>query len=98
MYLVQDAIAPLPLEEGRVVGGVVLCQVLVFLSVLLQDLSKLMQRRRLSSLDPSLISVSLCMRCVLVCREECMPCCVCRSLILLWIDSLWRRFGTSTFL
>ena len=50
--------APLPLEEGGVVGGVVLCRVLVFLSVLLQDLSKLMQHRRLSSLDPSLISVS----------------------------------------
>lgn len=60
-YLMQDAMAPLPLEEGGVVGGVVLCRVLVFLSVLLQDLSKLMQRRRLSSLDPSLISVSSCM-------------------------------------
>jgi hypothetical protein len=51
-----DTMAPLPLEEGGVVGGVVLCRVLVFLSVLLQDLSKLMQHRRLSSLDPSLIS------------------------------------------
>lgn len=49
--------APLLPEEGGVVGGVVLCRVLVFLSALLQDLSKLMEHRRMSSLDPTLIMV-----------------------------------------
>ena len=38
-------------------GGVVLCHVLVFVSVLLQDLSKLVQLRHLASLEPSLITV-----------------------------------------
>lgn len=41
-----------------VTGSVVLCRVLIFLSVLLQDLAKLMHRRRLASLEPSMFSVS----------------------------------------
>ena len=57
----QDTVAPLP-PEGGVIGGVVLCRVLVFLSALLQDLSKLMEYRRVSSMDPSHISVGT--RCV----------------------------------
>ena len=52
----QDSLAPLD-TEGGVTGGVVLCRVLVFLSVLLQDLARLMHRRRLASLEPSMISV-----------------------------------------
>ena len=49
--------APLPTEEVDVVGGVVLCRVLAFLSALLQDLSKQMDRCRLASPDPTLITV-----------------------------------------
>lgn len=57
----QDTVAPLP-PKGSVIGGVVLCRVLVFLSTLLQDLSKLMEYRRMSSMDPTLIPVGT--RCV----------------------------------
>ena len=52
----QDTIAPLQSEVG-VTGNMVLCRVLVFLSVLLQDLARLMHRRRMASLEPSMIVV-----------------------------------------
>ena len=58
VHHIQDTVAPLP-EEVGVARGVVLCRVLVFLSVLLQDLSKLMDRRRSACLEPSLITVCL---------------------------------------
>ncbi|CAI8006132.1 Zinc finger ZZ-type and EF-hand domain-containing protein 1 [Geodia barretti] len=54
-FKIMDSLAPLD-TEGGVTGGVVLCRVLVFLSVLLQDLARLMHRRRLASLEPSMIS------------------------------------------
>ena len=98
---IQDAVAPLPTEETGVVGGVVLCQVLAFLSALLQDLSQQMERRRLASLDPTLITVpTACTSCWLSVRslpQVCGPC-VCRKLTCQWRASLWTRSGTSTFL
>lgn len=90
MYFTQDALAPIP-PEGGVVGGVVLCRILVFLSALLQDLSKLMERRRMSSMDPTLIPVGT--RCAVHVAAVLMVF-VCRNLIWQLKDSLWRRSGT----
>ena len=98
---IQDAVAPLPTEETGVVGGVVLCQVLAFLSALLQDLSQQMERRRLASLDPTLITVptayTSCWLAVRSLPQVCGPC-VCRKLTCQWRAFLWTRSGTSTFL
>lgn len=80
----QDTMAPLP-PEGGVIGGVVLCRVLVFLSSLLQDLSKLMEYRRMSSMDPTLIPVGTrCVGHVTYVSGVVM----CRNLIWQWKDSL----------
>ena len=54
--LLQDTLAPLESENG-VTGSVLVCRTLVFLSVLLQDLAEVMHRRRLASLEPSMIIV-----------------------------------------